>query len=133
MTRICITISPEAILLYHHRLCYCITRSYITVSPEAVLLDHQRLYYCITIGYVTVSPEAVLLYHQKRASSQPKRNKGWNTIWKKIFTPLGTPEKPVKERRRYLSSSPHYIYPHPLTIFIIIFISRCMYVKIIFH
>ena len=33
-----------------------------------------------------------LIIQQVRGASGAKSSKGWNLVWKKIFTPLGTPE-----------------------------------------
>jgi len=43
------------------------------------------------------NPKAV---EQVRGATGAKSSKGWNTVWKKIFTPLGTPEKQNDRRRR---------------------------------
>ena len=33
-----------------------------------------------------------VIIQQVRGASGAKSSKGWNLVWKKIFTPLGTPE-----------------------------------------
>ena len=39
-------------------------------------------------------------FQQVRGASSAKSSKGWNMVWKRIFTPLGTSEKPNDRRRR---------------------------------
>ena len=41
-----------------------------------------------------------VILQQVRRASGAKSSKGWNMVWKKIFTPLGTPEKQKDSRRR---------------------------------